>query len=80
VLASKTLTLSRWAELSPYAEVSSYLSTSHEKTTAVNLDDERVLGAQAMVGASMQLSLARLGVEYSVARVRSLSLKVGVGL
>jgi hypothetical protein len=80
VLASKTLTLSRWAELSPYAGVSSYLSTSHEKTTAVNLDDERVLGAQAMVGASMQLSLARLGVEYSVARVRSLSLKVGVGL
>jgi len=80
VLASKTLTLSRWAELSPYAGVSSYLSTSHEKTTAVNLDDERVLGAQAMVGASMQLSLARLGVEYSVARVRSLSLKVGIGL
>jgi hypothetical protein len=80
LLASRTVTLSRWASLSPYAGVSSYLSTSHEKTTAVNLDNERVLGGQAMLGATLQLSVARLGVEYNVARVRSTSLKVGIGL
>jgi hypothetical protein len=65
--------------VSPYAGVSTYLSTSHEKTPAVALDDERVLGAQAMIGAAVQLSVARLGVEYNVARVPSLSLKVGIG-
>jgi hypothetical protein len=55
------------------------LATSHEKTAAVTLDDESVLGAQAMVGAAVQLSVARLGVEYNVARVPSLSLKIGIG-
>jgi len=80
LLASRRFAVSRWAEVSPYAGVSSYLSTSHEKTTAVDLDDEQVLGAQAMIGASVQLSVARLGVEYNVARVPSFSLKVGFGL
>jgi hypothetical protein len=79
LLASRTLPLTRWATVSPYAGVSGYLSTAHEKTTAVTLDDERVGGAQAMLGATMRLSAARLGVEYSVARVRSFSLKVGIG-
>ena len=79
VLASRRLTLSRWAVLSPYAGVSGYLSSSHEKTNAVNLPDENVLGAQAMVGAAMQLSVARVAAEYSVAKVPTFSLKVGLG-
>ena len=62
-----------------YAGVSTYLGSSHEKTTAVNLSDERVFGAQGMVGAAVQLTNARLGVEYSIARVPTLSLKVGFG-
>jgi hypothetical protein len=79
LLTSRRWALSRWASVSPYVGVSSYLSTSHEKTTAVALDDERVLGARATMGAEVQLSVARLGVEYAAANVNSLSLKVGFG-
>jgi hypothetical protein len=79
VLASRTFALTRWASLSPYAGGSTYLSTSHEKTTAVNLDDEHVLGAQAMVGTALQVSKARLAVEYNVSAVHSFSIKIGVG-
>ena len=79
VLTSKRFALTRWAAVSPYVGASTYLSTAHEKTAAVNLSDERVLGAQAMVGASFQVSKARLGVEYNVSHVNSLSFKVGFG-
>lgn len=79
LLASRTMSLTRWVALSPYAGVSTYLSSSHEKTTAVDLDDERVLGAQGMVGAALELSKARFAVEYNVARVSTFSLKVGIG-
>ena len=79
LLASRKLVVSRWAAVSPYAGASTYFSTSHEKTAAVNLPDERVLGAQAMVGAALQLSAARVGVEYNVAKVNSFSLKLGIG-
>ena len=78
LVASKRYTL-RWASLSPYAGVSSYLSTSHERSAAVSLADETTAGARAMVGVSTELSIARVGVEYSVARVNSLSMKVGFG-
>ena len=80
VLASRTFALTRWATLSPYVGGSTYLSSAHEKTTAVDLDDENVFGGQAMVGTAVQLSKARLAVEYSVSKVNSLSLKVGIGL
>ena len=79
LLASTRKPLARWATLSPYGGVSGYLATSHERSAAVRLHDEHVPGAQAMVGALLQLSRARLGVEYNVARVRSLSFKLGVG-
>ena len=79
VLASRRIAVTRWASVSPYVGASTYLSTSHEKTTAVNLDDERVFGAQAMAGATLQVSKARLGVEYNAAKVNSFSIKVGVG-
>ena len=59
---------------------STYLASAHEKTSAVALDDENVIGMQATVGAAVQLSKARLGVEYNVAKVSSLSFKVGFGL
>src|SRR4030095_14111671 len=66
VLASRTFTLTRWAAVSPYAGASTYLSNSHEKSSVVNLDDEHVVGTQGMVGATVQLSMARLSVEYNV--------------
>jgi hypothetical protein len=79
LVASRQLTLTRWAALSPYVGVSTYLASSHEKTTAVTRSDERVLGAQGMLGVSLRLSKARLAVEYGFATVSSLSFKVGVG-
>jgi hypothetical protein len=80
LVASRKLTLMRWVQVSPYAGVSGYLSTSHEKTAAVALDDERVAGGQAMAGAVLQLSKARVAAEYNAAKVRTISLKVGFGM
>lgn len=79
VLASRTYAVySTWASVSPYAGVSAYLSSAHETTAAVALSDEKVLGVQGMVGAVVELSRARIGLEYNLARVHSTSLKVGV--
>jgi hypothetical protein len=78
-IGSRRIALTRWAAVSPYVGVSSYFSMSHEKSGVVNLDNEYVGGSQAMVGASVQLSAARVAVEYNVAKVNSLSLKVGIG-
>jgi hypothetical protein len=79
LLASRTLAVSRWVAVSPYAGVSTYLSRSHEKSTVVNLDDESALGAQGLVGAAVQITKAQLGVEYSIAKVPTFSLKIGIG-
>lgn len=79
LVASREVKLTRWASLSPYAGVSGYLASSHERTAAVSLDDEHAPGVQATVGTVVQVSKLRLGVEYSVARVHSLSMKAGVG-
>jgi len=79
LVASRQYTLNqRWLTVSPYAGVSGYLSSSHEKTAAVSLADERVTGTQAMVGAVAEVSRFRIAMEYNMARVRSTSLKVGV--
>jgi len=45
----------------------------------VALSDEHVGGGQAMAGAVLQLSKARIAAEYNAATVRTISLKVGVG-
>ena len=45
----------------------------------VALEDERVGGGQAMAGAALQLSKARIAAEYNAASVRTGSLKVGFG-
>ena len=79
LLASRKFTLTKWAAVSPYVGGSTYLSSSHEKTTAVDLDDEHVLGAQAMIGATLHVSKARIGVEYNMATVNSFSIKLGIG-
>jgi hypothetical protein len=71
--------LNKRAYVSPYAVLSASLSRAHEKTAVVALDDENVLGAHATVGASAQVGAARLGIDYSFARVNSLSMKIGFG-
>jgi hypothetical protein len=67
-----------WLSVSPYVGVSSHLSRSHEKSAVVSLANEQVLGAQAMLGISAQVSHINLAMEYSTARVQSRSIKVGV--
>ena len=79
VVASREFPVyARWVSVSPYVGVSGYLSSAHEKSAVVSLADEQTLGAQAMVGAVVQVSAARIAVEYSAARVRSSTIKVGV--
>ena len=80
LVASRSLALKKWASVSPYVGVSTYLASSHEKSAVVDLNDERVLGAQATIGAVLALSKARLAMEYNVAKVNSLSFKIGVGI
>ena len=80
LVASRTVAVTRWASLSPYVETSGYFARSHAKSSAVNLTDEQVPGMQGSFGAALDLSAARLAVEYNVARVRSISMKIGVGL
>jgi hypothetical protein len=79
LLASRRIALTRRVSLSPYAVVTASLSRAHEKSAVADLRDESVPGAQATVGVSARLSVARVAVEYAVARVPSFSLKVGVG-
>jgi hypothetical protein len=78
LVASRELVGTRWASLSPYAGISGYIARSHEKTSAVALDDETVPGAQAMVGALARISKARVAFELSTSRVNSRSMRVGV--
>ena len=78
LLASRTMRLG-WTTISPYAGVSTYLTRSHEKSAVVNLADESATGVQAMAGAVLQLSKARLAVEYNAAEVNSLSFRIGFG-
>lgn len=79
LVASKKYTIfSKWASVSPYAGVSTYLSSSHEKTSAVDLNDENILGVQGMVGAVTQISIARIAAEYNFAKINSFSIKLGV--
>lgn len=79
VVASRTVSISRRVAVSPYVSVATYLASSHERSSVVTLDDERVLGAQAMVGAATRIAGARLAAEYSVAKVPTFSIKLGYG-
>jgi hypothetical protein len=66
--------------ISPYVGVSTYLSNSYEKSSEVNLRNEHVGGGQAMIGTVAKVSFARVGVEYSFAKVSTFSFKIGVAL
>lgn len=79
VVASREIPLTTWASVSPYAGFSSFLTRAHEKSAVVDLDDEYQGGSQAMVGAVLRLSGARMAVEYNRAQVNSISMKVGFG-
>src|SRR5258706_4179991 len=79
VIASREFRIySDWAYVSPYIGVSTYWSSSHETSEKVDLRDEHVMGGQAMAGAVIKLSVARVGVEYNFAKVNTLSFKMGV--
>lgn len=78
IVASKKITIfPKWASVSPYAGISATLSHAHEKTEAVALKDENILGFQGMVGTTLQIYKVNLGVEYNLANVNTLSYKVG---
>ena len=79
LIASREFELNNWASVSPYAGVSSYLTAAREKSAVVDLDDEYQGGSQAMIGAALRLSGARVAMEYNVSRVNSISMKVGFG-
>ncbi|MDH3207952.1 MAG: hypothetical protein OEO79_15205 [Gemmatimonadota bacterium] len=79
VVASKSFPVTSWLTLAPYIGGASYLAYAREHTLAVNLDDEIVPASQGMIGAVAELSRARLAVEWSNARVHTLSLRAGVG-
>ena len=79
LIASREFALNSWAAVSPYVGVSSYFTMSRESSPLVDLDNEYVGGSQAMAGAVLQLSAARLGIEYNAEKVNSLSMKVGFG-
>lgn len=80
-VASKELALySDWLSIAPYGSVSALLSHSHEKSEVVNLKDENRFGVQGSIGAVAHISVVRLGVEYNVAKVNTLSYKVGVAI
>jgi hypothetical protein len=79
VTSRRYAVFSRRASVAPYVVVATSLSRSHEKSSAVTLADESVGGAHAMVGVVARFSVARIGVEYGVARVQSLSVRVGFG-
>jgi hypothetical protein len=69
---------SDWISVSPYIGASTFLASSHETTERVQLHDENVVSAQVMVGAVLNVSAARVGVEYNLAKVSTVSLKLGV--
>lgn len=80
VLASKRFKIyCNWLSVSPYCSVSTFFSHAREKSDLVNLKDENLFGLQAAVGASAQISILRLGVEYNTASINTLSYKIGIG-
>lgn len=79
IVGSREIPVTRWASIAPYAGVSSYFAVARENSPVVDLESEAVGGSSAMVGAALQLSGARIALEYSNARVNSLALKVGFG-
>jgi len=81
LIASKEFKIHyNWLSLAPYATASPFLSHAHEKTDAVDLNDENLFGMQGAVGAVRKISVVRIGVEYNFARVNTFSYKLGVAV
>jgi hypothetical protein len=79
VLASKQIPLFREAiAITPYALASADLAHAHERSDVVDLKDENVIGAQASLGVEAKIYCVRLGVEYNMSVVHTLSYKLGV--
>jgi hypothetical protein len=76
LVGSKTFVV-RWASVSPYLGFSSVLASSHEKSQAVNLDDEDILAVMGTIGAVLQVDVVKFAAEYTAAEVNSLSFKIG---
>jgi hypothetical protein len=64
---------------SPYAGVSGYLAQGAERSSVVDLENENVLGMQAMAGLAINVYVLRVGVEANMAKVPGYSLKIGLG-
>ncbi len=78
-VASKEFRIySDWASVAPYVGVSSSASRAIEKTDKVTLENEHIFDGQAMAGAVIKLAKVQLGVEYNLARVNTVSYKIGM--
>ena len=78
LLASKDFPVYKKISVSPYAGVSTYLSNARETTDKVDLQNEHVAGGQVFVGTVLKLAAARIGFEYNLAKLNTISFKVGV--
>lgn len=79
LLASREFVIhDKWLRLAPYVVVSTFLSSAHEKSSEVELRDERVAGLQAGVGLLAKVAAMRIAVEYNHARINTVSMKLGV--
>jgi hypothetical protein len=79
VVVSRSYPVNKRLTVSPYGILSGTLSRAREKSAVVALDNENVLGGQATLGASAQFGGAKLGFEYAISRVNSLSFRMGFG-
>jgi hypothetical protein len=50
------------------------------QSAAVNLNDEHTVGAMGTIGTVAQYAFVRAAVEYNVAAVNALSVRLGFGL
>lgn len=64
--------------VAPYVGASTFVSNARETSQKVDLQNKTVMGAQAMVGTVLKASVARLAIEYNLARVNTISFKLGV--
>lgn len=69
----------RWLTLAPYVGVSSFLTSAHEKSAVTDVRNENVLGVQGMGGLVAKSGKARVGVEYNLSRINTVSFKLGLG-
>lgn len=79
LVGSKAFAVSSRVSFSPYVGVSGYLTRSFERSAVVSLANESALGVQGMAGATLSGYGVRLAMEYNVAEVNSVSMKIGFG-